>query len=62
MSALPLINDPKYAFLKDELDLKEENIGVFDGTWFASGDVSFAVKEEVILKLTLCTRIYLRKK
>jgi hypothetical protein len=62
MSALPLINDPKYGFLKDELDLKEENIGVFDGTWFASGDVSCAVKEEVILKLTLCTRIYLRKK
>jgi hypothetical protein len=40
MSALPLINDPKYAFLKDELALKEENNGVFDGTWFANGDVS----------------------
>jgi len=44
MSALPLINDPKYAFLKDELALKEENNGVFDGTWFANGDVSLQQK------------------
>jgi hypothetical protein len=46
MSALPLISDPKYAFLKDELALKEENNGVFDGTWFASGDVSLQWKRE----------------
>jgi hypothetical protein len=61
MSALPLINDPKYAFLKDELNLKEENDGVFDGTWFANGDVSFATEEGVILK-TVCMLRYLRKK
>jgi hypothetical protein len=61
MSALPLINDPKYAFLKDELDLKEENSGMFDGTWFASGDVSFAAEQGVILK-TICMLRCLRKK
>jgi len=43
MSVLPLINDPKYAFLKDELALKEENNGVFDGTWFANGEVVASV-------------------
>lgn len=40
MSVSPLINDPKYSFLRNELDLKEENNGVFDGTWFGNGDVS----------------------
>jgi hypothetical protein len=40
MSVSPLINDPKYSFLKDELDLKGENDGVFGGTWFGNGDVS----------------------
>jgi hypothetical protein len=40
MSVSPLINDPKYSFLKDELDLKEVNNGVFDGTWFGNGEVS----------------------
>jgi L-ribulose-5-phosphate 3-epimerase UlaE len=42
MSASPLINDPKYSFLKDELDLEEENNGVFDGIWFGNGNVSLA--------------------
>ena len=34
-----LINEPKYAWLK-ELGLKEENDGVFNGKWFANGEVS----------------------
>lgn len=34
-----LINDKKYSFLK-ELDLKEENSGVYDGKWDANGSVS----------------------
>ncbi|XP_063591115.1 alpha-aminoadipic semialdehyde dehydrogenase-like [Penaeus indicus] len=33
-----LINEPKYAFLKD-LGLEESNKGVFDGKWFANGEV-----------------------
>lgn len=33
-----LISNPKYSFLK-ELDLIEENSGVFDGEWKASGNV-----------------------
>lgn len=33
-----LINDPKYAWLKD-LGLQEENAGVFDGTWHGKGQV-----------------------
>lgn len=37
-----LINDPKYAFLKD-LDLKETNNGVFDGKWKGSGKVGIFV-------------------
>jgi hypothetical protein len=40
MSTSPLISDPKYSFLKEELGLQEENNGVFDGTWFGNGDVS----------------------
>lgn len=32
-----LINDPQYSFLKD-LGLEEENLGVFNGKWSASGD------------------------
>lgn len=37
-----LINDPKYAWLK-ELGLQAENKGVFDGTWKGSGAVSETV-------------------
>jgi aldehyde dehydrogenase family 7 protein A1 len=33
-----LINRPKYSFLK-ELGITEQNIGVFDGTWKASGNL-----------------------
>lgn len=44
MSTSALINDPKYSFLKEELGLQEENSGVFDGTWFGSGDVSFILR------------------
>jgi hypothetical protein len=33
--------------LKDELDLNEENNGVFDGTWFGNGDVSLSGECEV---------------
>ena len=34
-----LINQPKYAFLKD-LGLQEENLGVYSGTWSGSGEVN----------------------
>ena len=34
-----LINEPKYAFLK-KLGLQETNLGVFNGKWFADGEVS----------------------
>lgn len=37
-----LINDPKYAFLK-ELGLAESNKGVFNGKWFANGEVVTSV-------------------
>ena len=37
-----LINDRKYQFLQD-LGLKENNSGVFDGEWKGSGEVSAAV-------------------
>jgi hypothetical protein len=35
-----LINEPKYAFLK-ELGLAETNLGVYNGNWTGSGEVSF---------------------
>lgn len=40
MSSTYLINDPRYAFLK-ELGLSEKNHGVFarHGKWFADGEV-----------------------
>ena len=34
-----LVNDRKYQFLQD-LGLKENNCGVFDGEWKGSGEVS----------------------
>ena len=34
-----LIDEPKYAFLK-ELGLEKENKGVYDGAWKGSGEVS----------------------
>ena len=33
-----LVEDPKYAFLKD-LGLDKTNKGVYNGTWFGSGEV-----------------------
>ncbi len=42
-----LINDPKYSWLK-ELGLQEDNPGVFDGTWHASGPVSAHLKLEIM--------------
>lgn len=39
MASSFLINDPKFSWLKQELDLQERNPGVFDGTWHASGKV-----------------------
>ena len=35
-----LINEPKYAFLK-ELDLAETNLGVYNGKWTGNGEVSY---------------------
>lgn len=35
-----LINNNKYSFLK-ELELEEENEGVYDGKWGANGNVGF---------------------
>ena len=37
-----LIDEPKYAFLK-ELGLKETNAGVFNGSWFANGEVNSTI-------------------
>ena len=34
-----LINQPKYSFLKD-LGLEESNLGAYNGSWFATGEVS----------------------
>lgn len=34
-----LIEDPKYSFLK-ELGLEKKNLGVYNGKWKASGEVS----------------------
>ena len=34
-----LIDDPKYSFLKD-LGLEKTNNGVYNGKWFANGEVS----------------------
>ena len=43
-----LINDRKYQFLQD-LGLKENNSGVFDGEWKGSGEVSGVLCEAVII-------------
>ena len=42
-----LINDSKYQFLQD-LGLKENNSGVFDGSWKGSGEVSVEVDCSVL--------------
>ena len=43
-----LVNDSKYQFLQD-LGLKENNSGVFDGEWKGSGEVSGVLCEAVII-------------
>lgn len=47
-SADLLINQPKYSWLK-ELGLREENPGVFDGSWHAGGKVCAPVCLLVLL-------------
>lgn len=53
-----LIDESKYSFLKD-LDLQRNNLGVYDGEWKASGEVSiitFPRKEHVFYTLPFkCT-------
>ena len=36
-----LISNPAYKPFLNELGLQEENLGVFDGTWFGNGEVCF---------------------
>lgn len=43
-----LIDEPKYAFLK-QLGIEKDNAGVFNGQWFGSGEViCFALLEIVV--------------
>ena len=44
-----LVDEPKYAFLKD-LGIEKRNPGVYNGTWGGSGDVSWSH----ILPLKIC--------
>ena len=34
-----LVNDPSYAWLKDDLGLSADNHGVFNGSWGGTGNV-----------------------
>ena len=34
-----LVNDPSYAWLKDDLGLSADNDGVFNGSWGGTGNV-----------------------
>jgi len=34
-----LISNPSYKSFLSQLGLEEENLGVFDGKWFANGEV-----------------------
>ena len=40
MSSTYLINRPKYQSFLTRLGLEEENLGVYDGQWFANGQVT----------------------
>lgn len=40
MSSNYLINQPKYKSFLQRLGLEEENLGVYDGQWFANGQVT----------------------
>ncbi len=42
-----LIDDPKYAFLKD-LGLGQDNQGVYDGKWNASGEVNDSITSTIM--------------
>ncbi len=39
MSSKYLISNPVYKPFLNQLGLEEENLGVFDGKWFANGEV-----------------------
>ena len=52
-----LINEPKYAFLK-ELDLQETNLGVYNGKWTGSGEVSFRRVNYMTFLATLTSTEY----
>lgn len=38
-SSAYLIDDPRYLFLKNDLQLERKNDGVYNGKWFGSGPV-----------------------
>jgi len=38
-----LINEPSYSWLKEDLGLKPENLGVFNGSWGGAGNVCVCV-------------------
>ena len=43
VSSKYLISNPRYKPFLNELGLEEENLGVFDGSWFANGEVRLHV-------------------
>lgn len=45
MSSNYLINQPKYKSFLTRLGLEEENLGVYDGQWFANGQVTGRERE-----------------
>ena len=48
-SSTYLISNPRYKPFLNELGLEEENLGVFDGSWFANGEVRlFAVSSSLV--------------
>ena len=52
MSTAFLINDPKYAFLKD-LGLEEKNHGVYNGKWGGNGEVCISDTHCKVISNTL---------
>lgn len=45
-----LINNPKYRSFLQPLGLEEENLGVYDGQWFANGQVLINHSESKIFR------------
>ncbi len=43
MSSKYLISNSAYKPFLNELGLEEENLGVFDGKWFANGEVCYFI-------------------